>query len=67
MSEQNKQHLEERIAYLEDTIDKLGLEMNEMFNSIRSLQAQIRILAKRQEEGVSAVCPQSEETPPPHY
>lgn len=59
--------LEERMAYLEDGIESLGRELSEMFKELRMVQAQIKILAKRQEDSTSAVCPPSEEVPPPHY
>ncbi len=59
--------VQERLAYLENLIEKLGSEISTMFAEIRLIKDEIKILSKRQEENASAVCPEVEEVPPPHY
>lgn len=58
--------LEERLAYLEDELERSNAFIATLLDDCAKLKDQVRILAVRQGE-ISAVCDLKDETPPPHY
>ncbi len=61
--------LETKLAFAEDSIDRMGREMAEQQKDIDKLTLAVRNLATRLKAAAqgSNVAPMSEETPPPHY
>ncbi|MCK0527231.1 MULTISPECIES: hypothetical protein [unclassified Anaerobiospirillum] len=64
--EQDNEKMQERIAWLELSLHENGTFLDEMLRRMDKAEKQIRFLASMQSEP-SAVRPESEETPPPHY
>jgi SlyX protein len=62
------EELESKIAFQEDTIEKMSTEMAAQQQSIYELEVKIRYLADKQKSDASSnIAALSEETPPPHY
>ncbi|MBO8415527.1 MAG: SlyX family protein [Proteobacteria bacterium] len=66
MLEEKILKLEERMAYLEDELERSNAFIAALLDDCAALKDQVRILAVRQGE-ISAVCDLKDETPPPHY
>lgn len=58
--------IQERIAWLEMNLSDSNHIIDNLLDRVDKLERQIRYLASMQETP-SAVCPQNEEVPPPHY
>ena len=59
--------LEARLAFQDDTIQTLNDVVVEQQRAIDRLQAQLGMLARRQEELQSRIGGEDDEVPPPHY
>ncbi|TLX55822.1 hypothetical protein DN824_06790 [Stutzerimonas nosocomialis] len=59
--------LETRLAFQDDTIQALNDEIAAQQQRLERLKLQVAALAKRQEELQSALPPEGDEAPPPHY
>lgn len=64
--EQDNERMQERIAWLESTLDDNNRYLDDLMLRIDKVERQIKYLASMQEQP-DAVRPLSEETPPPHY
>lgn len=58
--------MQERIAWLEDSLDTTSKYLDDMLLRVDKVERQIKYLASMQDQP-DAVRPLSEETPPPHY
>lgn len=65
--EQRIADLETRLAFQEDTIQALNDVLVAQQAAIDRLQAQLKILARRQEDMQSGIGVEGDEAPPPHY
>ncbi len=59
--------LEARLAFQDDTIQTLNDVLVAQQRSVERLQAQLGVLARRQEDLQSRVGSEEDEAPPPHY
>ncbi|WP_217476892.1 SlyX family protein [Stutzerimonas stutzeri] len=59
--------LEARLAFQDDTIQTLNDELVEQQRTVERLQAQLALLARRQEDMQSRIGGEGDEAPPPHY
>lgn len=59
--------LEARLAFQDDTIQALNDVLVEQQRAIDRLQAQMGMLARRQEDLQSRIGGEEDEAPPPHY
>lgn len=59
--------LEARLAFQDDTIQTLNDELVEQQRTVERLQAQLALLARRQEDMQSRIEGEGDEAPPPHY
>ena len=59
--------MEARLAFQDDTIQALNDVVVEQQRAIDRLQAQLGMLARRQEDLQSRFGPEEDEAPPPHY
>ncbi|MDO5351720.1 MAG: SlyX family protein [Succinatimonas sp.] len=58
--------LEEKNAWLEDEVERLGIELSATMTQIEQLKLQFKFLYSKVGDPY-AVRPQNEEVPPPHY
>ena len=65
--EQRIADLETRLAFQDDTIQALNDVLVAQQAAIDRLQAQLKILARRQEDMQSGIRVEGDEAPPPHY
>ncbi|CDZ93700.1 MULTISPECIES: SlyX family protein [Pseudomonadaceae] len=65
--EQRIADLETRLAFQDDTIQALNDVLVAQQAAIDRLQAQLKILARRQEDMQSGIGVEGDEAPPPHY
>ena len=65
--EQRIADLETRLAFQDDTIQTLNDVLVAQQSSIERLQAQLGMLARRQEDMQSRIGGEEDEAPPPHY
>lgn len=65
--EQRIADLETRLAFQDDTIQTLNDVLVAQQAAIDRLQAQLKILARRQEDMQSGIGVEGDEAPPPHY
>lgn len=65
--EQRITDLEARLAFQDDTIQTLSDVLFEQQRTVERLQAQLGMLARRQEEIQSRMGGEEDEAPPPHY
>lgn len=60
--------LQMKIAYQEDTIEKLNAALADQQKQLDQLQFQMRhVVDKLQQVGTSNIASLADETPPPHY
>lgn len=59
--------LEARLAFQDDTIQTLNDVLVEQQRLVDRLQAQLAVLASRQEDMQSRIDGEEDEAPPPHY
>lgn len=59
--------LESRLAFQDDTIQALNDVLVAQQAAVQRLQAQLKMLAKRQEDMQSGIGVEEDEAPPPHY
>lgn len=59
--------LEARLAFQDDTIQTLNDVLVAQQRSVDRLQAQLGVLARRQEDMQSRIGAEEDEAPPPHY
>lgn len=59
--------LETRLAFQDDTIQALNDVLVEQQAAVDRLQAQLKLLARRQEDMQSGIGMEGDEAPPPHY
>lgn len=59
--------LEARLAFQDDTIQTLDDVLVEQQRAVERLQAQLGLLARRQEDIQSRMDGEEDEAPPPHY
>ncbi|WP_018691406.1 SlyX family protein [Algicola sagamiensis] len=60
--------LESKVAFQEDTINRLNEALQAQQEQLLKMQRQVKLLAERQTNAhTPAVAALSEETPPPHY
>lgn len=64
--ERDNERMQERITWLESTVDDNNKYLDDLMLRIDKVERQIKYLASMQEQP-DAVRPLSEETPPPHY
>ena len=64
--ERDNERMQERITWLESTVDDNNKYLDDLMLRIDKVGRQIKYLASMQEQP-DAVRPLSEETPPPHY
>lgn len=66
--EKRIEELESKLAFQEDTIEKLSQEMAAQQQTMYEIEVKIRYLAEKQKsEKGSQIADISEEVPPPHY
>jgi SlyX protein len=65
--EQRINDLEARLAFQDDTIQTLNDVLVEQQRTVERLQAQLGLLARRQEDMQSRMGGEEDEAPPPHY
>ena len=65
--EQRIADLEARLAFQDDTIQTLNDVLVAQQRSVDRLQAQLGLLARRQEDMQSRIDGEEDEAPPPHY
>ncbi|AHL74886.1 hypothetical protein CH92_07105 [Stutzerimonas stutzeri] len=65
--EQRITDLEARLAFQDDTIQTLNDVLVAQQRTVERLQAQLGMLARRQEEIQSRMGGEEDEAPPPHY
>ncbi|WP_313086472.1 SlyX family protein [Pseudomonas sp.] len=65
--EQRITDLEARLAFQDDTIQTLSDVLVSQQRMVERLQAQVALLARRQEDLQSRVGGEEDEAPPPHY
>ncbi len=65
--EQRIADLEARLAFQDDTIQTLNDVLVAQQRSVERLQAQLGLLARRQEDIQSRIDGEEDEAPPPHY
>ena len=65
--EQRIADLEARLAFQDDTIQTLSDVLAAQQRTVDRLQAQLGLLARRQEDLQSRVEGEGDEAPPPHY
>jgi SlyX protein len=65
--EQRITDLEARLAFQDDTIQTLNDVLVSQQRMVERLQAQVALLARRQEDLQSRVGVEEDEAPPPHY
>lgn len=65
--EQRITDLEARLAFQDDTIQTLSDVLFAQQRSVERLQAQLGMLARRQEDIQSRMGGEEDEAPPPHY
>ncbi|QGZ31888.1 SlyX family protein [Stutzerimonas stutzeri] len=65
--EQRITDLEARLAFQDDTIQTLNDVLIAQQRTVERLQAQVGILARRQEDMQSRMGGEEDEAPPPHY
>lgn len=65
--EQRITDLEARLAFQDDTIQTLNDVLVAQQRTVERLQAQVGMLARRQEEIQSRIDGEEDEAPPPHY
>lgn len=65
--EQRIADLEARLAFQDDTIQTLNDVLVAQQRSVERLQAQLGLLARRQEDIQSRIGSEEDEAPPPHY
>ncbi|WP_407296437.1 SlyX family protein [Stutzerimonas zhaodongensis] len=65
--EQRIAELESRLAFQDDTIQTLNDVLIAQQRTVDKLQAQLGLLARRQEEMQSRIGGDEDEAPPPHY
>ncbi len=65
--EQRITDLEARLAFQDDTIQTLSDVLVSQQRMVERLQAQLALLARRQEDLQSRVGGEEDEAPPPHY
>lgn len=65
--EQRIADLETRLAFQDDTIQALNDVLVAQQAAIDRLQAQLKVLARRQEDMQSGIGVEGDEAPPPHY
>lgn len=62
------EYLESRVAFQDDTIEQLNLELAEQQKLQEKMRRQLdAIINKLREAAPSQIASQAEETPPPHY
>ena len=59
--------LEARLAFQDDTIQTLNDVLGAQQRTLERLQAQLALLARRQEDMQSRMDGEGDEAPPPHY
>ncbi|MBA1262054.1 SlyX family protein [Stutzerimonas sp. NM35] len=59
--------LETRLAFQDDTIQALNDVLVAQQAAVERLQAQLKMLARRQEDMQSGIGIEGDEAPPPHY
>ncbi|MBA1277473.1 MULTISPECIES: SlyX family protein [Pseudomonadaceae] len=65
--EQRITDLEARLAFQDDTIQTLSDVLFAQQRTVERLQAQLGVLARRQEDMQSRMGGEEDEAPPPHY
>ncbi|MFG3450619.1 MULTISPECIES: SlyX family protein [Pseudomonadaceae] len=65
--EQRIVDLEARLAFQDDTIQTLSDVMFAQAQAVERLQAQLELLARRQEDMQGRLGAEDDEAPPPHY
>lgn len=65
--EQRIADLEARLAFQDDTIQTLNDVLVAQQRSVERLQAQLGLLARRQEDIQSRIGSEEDDAPPPHY
>ncbi len=65
--EQRITDLEARLAFQDDTIQTLSDVLFAQQRAVERLQAQLGVLARRQEDMQSRMGGEEDEAPPPHY
>ncbi|WP_404440711.1 SlyX family protein [Stutzerimonas chloritidismutans] len=65
--EQRIVDLEARLAFQDDTIQTLSDVMFAQAQAVERLQAQLELLARRQEDIQGRLGAEDDEAPPPHY
>lgn len=65
--EQRIADLEARLAFQDDTIQTLNDVLVTQQRAVERLQAQLGMLARRQEDMQSRIGGEEDEAPPPHY
>ncbi|MCQ4306506.1 SlyX family protein [Pseudomonas stutzeri] len=65
--EQRITDLEARLAFQDDTIQTLNDVLFAQQRTVERLQAQLGVLARRQEDMQSRMGGEEDEAPPPHY
>ena len=65
--EQRITDLEARLAFQDDTIQALNDVLVTQQRAVERLQAQLGMLARRQEDMQSRIGGEEDEAPPPHY
>lgn len=65
--EQRIVDLEARLAFQDDTIQTLSDVMFAQAQAVERLQAQLELLARRQEDMHGRLGAEDDEAPPPHY
>lgn len=65
--EQRITDLEARLAFQDDTIQTLSDVLFAQQRAVERLQAQLGMLARRQEEMQGRIGGEEDEAPPPHY
>jgi SlyX protein len=65
--EQRITDLEARLAFQDDTIQTLNDVLVTQQRAVERLQAQLGMLARRQEDMQSRIGSEEDEAPPPHY
>ncbi|GHA29575.1 SlyX family protein [Oceanisphaera arctica] len=62
------EQLETRLAFQDDTIEQLNLEVTTLSADNARLKSQLSLMVKKLKElQPGEVAPEAEETPPPHY
>lgn len=65
--EQRLAELEARLAFQDDTIQTLNDVLVEQQRMVERMQAQLGLLARRQEDIQSRIDGEEDDSPPPHY